>query len=188
MLNVNEFKSKISERGGLLDANRFKVILPEVEGSGLSGLDLNLLCISVDMPGRQITTQPRRIGIKEEKVADGFAVDDVNISFYMPADGSIKRYFETWAALVVPNRMGIINYKIQYQKPVTIEHLTRSGAVSHTTSLIEAFPTSLQPIELSSETTNQLSRYAVQLSYTDFTTSGNDGTTPSLVRASSTVI
>jgi len=181
MLNVNEFKSKIIERGGILDVNKFKVILPQVQGSGLSGEDLNLLCISVDMPGRQITTQPRRIGIKEEKVADGFAVDDVNITFYMPADGSIKKYFETWAALAVPNRMGIVNYKVQYQKPVTIEHLTRSGAVSHTTSLIEAFPTSLQAIELSSETTNQLSRYAVQLSYTDFTTSGSDGTASSLL-------
>ena len=177
MLNINEFISKISEKGGILDVSRFKVILPQVQGSDLSGEDLNLLCISVDMPGRQITTQPRRIGIKEEKVADGFAVDDVNITFYMPADGSIKKYFETWASLVVPNRMGIVNYKIEYQKPVIIEHLTRLGTVSHTTSLIEAFPTSLQAIELSSENTNQLSRYAVQLSYTDFTTSGSDGTT-----------
>ena len=116
MLNVNEFKSKIIERGGILDVNRFKVILPRIEGSNLNGLDLNLFCISVDMPGRQITSQPRRIGIKEEKMADGFAVDDVNMSFYMPADGSVKKYFETWASKAVQNLQGEIGYKVDYEK------------------------------------------------------------------------
>ena len=169
MLNVNEFKSKIIERGGILDVNRFKVILPRIEGSNLNGLDLNLFCISVDMPGRQITSQPRRIGIKEEKMADGFAVDDVNMSFYMPADGSVKKYFETWASKAVQNFRGEIGYKVDYEKDVSIQQLKRDGTISHEVLLREAFPTSLQPIELSSETTNQLSRFSVQLSYTDFT-------------------
>lgn len=169
MLNVNEFKSKISERGGILDVNRFKVILPRIEGSNLNGLDLNLFCISVDMPGRQITSQPRRIGIKEEKMADGFAVDDVNMSFYMPADGSVKAYFENWASKAVQNLQGEIGYKVDYEKDVGIQQLKRDGTISHEVVLREAFPTSLQPIELSSETTNQLARYSVQLSYTDFT-------------------
>jgi len=173
MLNVNEFKSKIIEKGGLLDANRFKVILPRIEGSDVSGEDLNLFCIAVDMPGRQITSQPRRIGIKEEKMADGFAVDDVNISFYMPADGSIKKYFETWASKAVQNNTAnggpqFIGYKIDYEKEVGIQQLKRDGSVSHEVLLREAFPTSLQAIEMSSENTNQLSRYSVQLSYTDF--------------------
>tara|TARA_Y100000114_G_scaffold46470_1_gene42243 strand:- start:3527 stop:4066 length:540 start_codon:yes stop_codon:yes gene_type:complete len=168
MLNVNTFKSKIIEKGGILDNNRFKVILPQIDGSTLTGEDLNLFCISVDMPGRQITTQPRRIGLKEEKVADGFLVDDVNISFYMPADGSIKQYFETWAQKAVLNVQGRIGYKVDYQKNVMIQQLKRDESVSHQVLLREAFPTSLQAIELSSETTNQLSRYSVQLSYTDF--------------------
>lgn len=168
MLNVNEFKSKISERGGLLDTSKFRIRLPQVPGMTIGERDLNLFCISVDMPGRQITTQPRRIGIKEEKIADGFATDDCNVSFYMPADGVIKNYFEKWAAFAVPNEIGIVNYKVAYAKTVIIEHLTKLGTVSHSVKLLEAFPTSLQSIELSNETTNQLSRYAVQLSFTDF--------------------
>ena len=63
---------------------------------------------------------------------------------------------------------GRIGYKVDYQKNVMIQQLKRDESVSHQVLLREAFPTSLQAIELSSETTNQLSRYSVQLSYTDF--------------------
>jgi len=57
---------------------------------------------------------------------------------------------------------------VDYEKDVRIQQLKRDETVSHEVLLREAFPTSLQAIELSSETTNQLSRYSVQLSYTDF--------------------
>ena len=45
MLNVNEFKSKISERGGLLDTSKFKIRLPQVPGMTIGERDLNLFSL-----------------------------------------------------------------------------------------------------------------------------------------------
>ena len=168
-MNINSFVRKVSEKEGLLDVNRFKVILPFIKGAGLATTeDLQLLCSSVTLPGRQIMTQERRIGIKSEKVADGYAVDDVTLEFYMPADNSIKKYFETWARKTVPNDEGIVNFKVDYQKEVQIHHLKRDGSTSNMCTLRDAFPTTLNSVELSSEATNVLARYNVQLSYTDW--------------------
>ncbi len=167
-MRIEEFKSSVTSRGGILPSNRFKVTLPAI--SGISAKDADLLCVEASSPGRQIVTQPRRIGLKEEKIADGFAVDDVTLRFYLTADSYIKRYFESWIELTVPSRQGVIRYKTNYQKPVKISQLHKDETVSYTTTLLDAFPTTLQAVELGAEQTNTLTMYAVQMSYTDFIT------------------
>ncbi len=167
-LNINSFLSKVNEKRGLLSPSKFKVELPSIESVNISRESLNLMCINANMPGRQLMSQDRRIGLKVEKVVDAYAVDDVTFEFYMPADGSIKKYFETWGELAVPSRGGTIRYKSEYEKDVNIWQLNKEGELVHGCRLIEAFPTTLQAMELSSETQNILSRYSVQLSYTDW--------------------
>ena len=44
--------------------------------------ELNTLCRGASLPGKQILTADRRIGMNNEKVAYGYAVTDLNLSFY----------------------------------------------------------------------------------------------------------
>ena len=78
-MRVDKLKSIISQKQGIAHQNKFFVELPQIGGISLE--DLNLLCRSTSLPGKQILTHERRIGMKFEKVAYGYAVDDVTLSF-----------------------------------------------------------------------------------------------------------
>ena len=54
---------------------------------------LNVFCQTVNLPGKQITTSPREIGIKFEKMIGGYAVDDISITFLLTNNFAAKRYF-----------------------------------------------------------------------------------------------
>ena len=92
--SIDNLKSKIQQRGGLARPNRFLVELPPL--AGVSTEEMNILCRSARLPGKQILTADRRIGMEFEKIAYGYAVEDVTMSFLMLKDYSIKKYFDAW--------------------------------------------------------------------------------------------
>ena len=93
-MNIDQLKSVATKSKGFASANQFMVTLPSL--GKYDTRDLNILCTNVNMPGRQILTQERLIGIKGRKMPNGFASDDVNMTFYVMNDYMIKSYFEDW--------------------------------------------------------------------------------------------
>ena len=55
----------------------------------------------VQLPGRQILTQERIIGMKQKKVAYGYAEEDVSMTFYVMNDYGIKEYFDEWQSRII---------------------------------------------------------------------------------------
>jgi hypothetical protein len=89
-------------------ANQYSVEMPPQLGTDqitkLLGMDpktANILCKSVTMPGKQILTLDRQVGIFNEKVVNGFAVDDVTMVFYALNDYGVKKYFDSWCRAMV---------------------------------------------------------------------------------------
>ena len=91
---IDDLKALISSKGGVARSNVFAVALPPI--AGLRSRELNLLCSRVNLPGRQITTANRDIGLITQKVADNHAYDDVSLSFRCLNDYGIREYFEAW--------------------------------------------------------------------------------------------
>ena len=94
MSSIDDFKNKISNHRGLAKPNRYEVRLPRL--SHIPGFEtdiegLNLMCSNVNLPGKQILTADREIGIKFEKVPYGYAVDDISLTFYLTNDYQAKR-------------------------------------------------------------------------------------------------
>ena len=109
---MEDLKGKLISKNGMAMSNQYSVEMPSEVGSGLdggvktklkgmSGTTANLLCKSVSMPGKQITTLDRQIGIFSEKVVNGFAVDDVTMTFYALNDYGAKKYFDTWRSAML---------------------------------------------------------------------------------------
>ena len=71
-MSIDVIKSTISAGGGYAKPNRFLVELPAL--AGLNTRQINTLCKTTALPGKQILTHDRRIGMKFEKVAYGYAV------------------------------------------------------------------------------------------------------------------
>lgn len=108
--SVDYLKSLISQKNGIARPNLFRVKLPSLPGA--TSEEMNILCKDVQLPGRQIITNERRIGMQLEKVPYGYAVTDVNITFHVLNDYGVKEYFDTWQELAVRQS----TYEVGYQK------------------------------------------------------------------------
>ena len=184
-MNIDQLKGVASKGRGFARANAFKVFLPSLDGQ-YDTTDLNVLCTNVNLPGRQIMTQERLIGIKGVKMPTGFVSDDISMTFYVMNDYTIREYFEKWQNKVVNQDTFEIGYSTDYAKDVTIKQLTRGVALdlpidkffglnvdidirsqastAYECKLLGAYPTTMNQIELNNEL-DGLVQLNVQLSY-----------------------
>ena len=140
--DIDAFKSTVTGGAGLAMANMFLVQLP-VSIPGIPNINsrtLNILCKSVQLPGRQVTTAPKIIGPKEVKHAYGILEDDVAMNFQVLNDYKIKNYFEKWQNLVINENTRELNYFNEYTRDVKIFQLRKrsGGAVKVGTALAVA--------------------------------------------------
>lgn len=110
--SIDQFKSLINNKNGLARSNLFRVKLPSLPGARSE--EMNILCKDVNLPGRQILTNERQIGMQNVKVPYGYAVQDVSMTFHVLNDYGVKEYFETWQNLAVNQN----RYEVGYQKGV----------------------------------------------------------------------
>lgn len=184
--SVDTFKSEL--RQGIAMNNVWRVLLPSLPGS--SGRQLNLLCKTANMPGRQILTNDRQYGMKMQKVAYGYAVDDVTLSFHLLNDYGVKNYFDNWTAMAIDQENQETSYKKEYCFDVVIQQLRKDAIldlgfsfsfgpiningdiitpdqISYTCVLEDAFPTTMNAQEFTNDQGGQ-SELSVQLSYSNW--------------------
>lgn len=209
--SIDQFKSLINNKNGLARSNLFRVKLPSLPGA--TSEEMNILCKDVNLPGRQILTNERQIGMQNIKVPYGYAVQDVSMTFHVLNDYGVKEYFETWQNLAVNQN----RYEVGYQKGVggyarqveieqfrkvkrlprrfTNEFRSETGLqqflpklsdfeivqdvfglqdqlndlVIYRCKLIDAFPTSMNAIQLNNEL-DGIVELNIQMSYTNWET------------------
>ena len=184
MASIEQLKSQISKSGGLARPNQFLIELPSGDSRAL-----NILCTRASLPGKQILTHDRRINMQFEKIAYGFAVDDVNLSFLLTNDYSAKAYFNNWRNKILNEETLRVKYKTEYQEYVRIHQLKRPifginrdvniGPLSfnldinlsedsiYSVELIDAFPTTTSAVDFSNDL-DAISEMTVSLSYTNW--------------------
>lgn len=166
-LNIQNFKSLL-DTTGFAQPNKYKIMLPTVNfGTAIDMEELNLLCDEVNLPGKQILTNERQIGVKFEKMVNGYAVDDLSLTFYLTNNYNAKRYFEEWSQSAITYNRGEVVYKNEYVKDFSIFQLDTEGNEIYGCKIFEAFPTTLNPVQMANQLTD-VTRYNVQLSYTDW--------------------
>jgi len=168
-LNISDFKT-IVDTQGLAKGNLFEVeILSVGFDTDIDMRSLNFLCTRVNLPGKQILTNDRQIGIKFEKMVNGYGVDDLSLTFLLTNNYNVKNFFEEWAASSISYNEQELRYKNTYTKDIKVFQLNQESKRIHGCLIKEAFPTTLNPIELGNLNT-EVSEYNVQLSYTDWET------------------
>lgn len=188
-MNIDQLKGVASKGRGFASANQFLVELPSLDGQ-YDTRDLNILCTNVNLPGRQIMTQERIIGPKARKMPNGFASDDINLTFHVMNDYNIRKYFETWQNKVINQDTFEIGYANNFCKQVRIQQLRKGMAfdfpidkifglnldldirtrdsIVYECTLKDAYPTTMSAIEFNNDQ-DGLVRLSVQLSYTNWT-------------------
>lgn len=199
--SIEDIKALMNTKLGFARPNKFLVTLPTVgvgggllngiigafsgTGGGASPRELNILCSNATMPAKQVLTNDRRIGMEFQKVAYGYAVDDVSMTFYLMNDYGIKDYFDSWRSTILDEFGQASNYKNEYAKTVTIHQLRQplkgfskqvgpirfnaglGGGSVYSVDLLEAFPIASSAIELNNEL-DGLVQLTVTFAYTNW--------------------
>lgn len=204
MPTIDELKGMASSKLGFARSNNFMVQMPSLASSPfgfLSGFvpsipgvtpasnpstrELNILCKNVSLPGKQILTSERAIGMRKEKVAYGYAVDDVTMTFHLLNDYGVMNYFDDWRSKILDEKNMTVGFKRDYAKDVIIHQLRRplintartlgpirvnlgaGGGSVYSVKLIDAFPTTLNSIAFSNDL-DGLVEVTVTFSYTNW--------------------
>ena len=203
--SVEELKALANTKLGFARPNRFLVTFPtsfggsggilgsvlgllNIGGGGASGRELNILCSNTTLPAKVTLTSERRIGMEFQKIAYGYAVDDVSMTFYLMNDYGVKEYFDAWRNSAIPEDGGnafTSNYKSSYDKSITIHQLRQplkgfsrqvgpirfglglGGGSVYSVELLEAFPVATSAIELNNEL-DGLVQLTVTFAYTNW--------------------
>ncbi len=199
--SIEDIKALMNTKLGFARPNKFLVTLPTVGvgggllngiigafsgmGGGASPRELNILCSNATMPAKQVLTNDRRIGMEFQKVAYGYAVDDVSMTFYLMNDYGIKDYFDSWRSTILDEFGQASNYKNEYAKTVTIHQLRQplkgfskqvgpirfnaglGGGTVYSVDLLDAFPIAASAIELNNEL-DGLVQLTVTFAYTNW--------------------
>ena len=196
--SVDELKALVNTKLGFARPNRFLVTLPSFGGGGLFGIftdgasprELNILCSQASLPAKSILTNERRIGMEYQKMAYGYQIDDVTLTFYMMNDYGVKEYFDTWRNIVINENSMESNYKNDYARTITIHQLRQplagftkqlgpirfrggiGGGTVYSVDLLEAFPINTSEIQLNNEL-DGLVQMDVVIGYTNWRRSTN---------------
>jgi hypothetical protein len=164
--SVNQLKGVIGNRGGAAQGNRFRV---QVMSPALGwDEDLSLLCKSVTMPGKQILSVDRQVGASFQKIAYGYASEDVTLSFLLTNDYSAKDFFEEWQQRAVNMDEQFDTHRPRFKNEYSFDtHITaidKAGNDVYRVVLVKAYPTTVNAIEYSDENDGVI-QLSVQLSY-----------------------
>ena len=208
--SVDELKALAHTKLGFARPNRFLVTFPtsfggsggilgsvlgllNIGGGGASGRELNILCSNTTLPAKVTLTNERRIGMEFQKVAYGYAVDDISMTFYLMNDYGVKEYFDAWRNTAIPEEGGnafTSNYKSTYAKSITVHQLRQplkgfsrqvgpirfglgiGGGSVYSVELLEAFPVATSAIELNNEL-DGLVQLTVTFAYTNWRRASN---------------
>ena len=199
--SIEDIKALANTKLGFARPNKFLVTMPTVGvgggllagligafsggGGGASPRELNILCSNATMAAKQILTNDRRIGMEFQKIAYGYAVDDVSMTFYLMNDYGIKDYFDSWRSTILDEVGQASNYKNEYAKTVTIHQLRQplkgfskqlgpirfnagfGGGSVYSVDLLEAFPIASSAIELNNDL-DGLVQLTVTFAYTNW--------------------
>ena len=127
MASINELKGLASRRGGFAQSSQYLVKLPSL--GFFDSRDLNLLCKATSVPGRQILTSDRKIGIKDTKVAYGYALDPLSMTFQVLNDYGVRTYFDVWQNNIINQATQSPNYKSEYTHDIQIVQLRKGVGI-----------------------------------------------------------
>jgi hypothetical protein len=205
-MSIERLKSLISKKGGLARANRFNVMFTPPSGtllnlnlqgaisSAISGnfnaknfindpRDISMLCDSVVIPGKQISTFEHQTVHQTVKIPYGYVQDDVELGFLLTNDYYMKTIFDKWINSIVDLEKYCVAYKDDITCDVVIQQLDEQDVPIYGVKLEGAYPVSMSEVALSNESTNQIQKMNVSFAYDKCVPEGALSSTGSLIKS-----
>lgn len=198
MNSIDNLKATISKKGGVAMQNRFqiffqpptankvksllnkdpKTLIGDLARNALTGgkpgnlipdpRDISILCESVSIPGRQITTLEYTAERQAIKIPYSFINEDVTMSFILTNDYYMKKMFDSWLSGIINQTTYRVGYKKDFTTDIVIQQLNQKNIPVYSCRLENAFPVTVNAINLDSNSENTIQKVSVTLSYENF--------------------
>ena len=167
--SVDDFKSEVLGKG-LARTNRFEVIIiapPGFDVTGSTASRVSLLCETASFPLLNITTKQHRIygPAYQRPVTSEYGGEGIPFTFHVDRNMDIKVFFDNWMQNIVFRDSYNVAYQSSYVTDVEIYQLDEQNNYTYGIKLLEAFPRSLNVMELNHSAQNQTHRLTVLFAY-----------------------
>lgn len=145
--SIEDLKGQIGGSGGLAKANQFMVQLPQLPNFSVDARELNLFCTVASLPGRQITSVDYQMGTTMRKIANGYATNDISMTFLVANNHVVRQYFEAWQALAhdpVTREIGYFDEYVRDVKVSTLERGLRLNLIKKQLGFVDKVPSFLR--------------------------------------------
>ena len=167
--SLENFKASVLGEG-LAKTNRFEVrIIPP------SGFDdaytyskkVSLYCETASFPLLNINTKPHRIygPVFQRPVTSEYGGEGIPLTFHLDQKMDVKVYFENWIQNIVNRNTYNVAYQDDYTGEIELYQLNDIEEITYGIKLIEAFPRSMNLLELNNAAQNQTHRLTVLFAY-----------------------
>jgi hypothetical protein len=164
MPSIQDLQSTIKRRAGLARGNRFRIIIANPI-AGEDGKDLTLLCESCTLPGRQILSTDFSVWRNDNKVPTGYSDEDVQCVFILTNDYYVKDLFDKWLVKIINPVSYLAEYTPNFAKTVLIQQLNEDDQPVYEVKLPNAWPLSVNSVELNNESENSIQKLTVTFTY-----------------------
>jgi len=210
-MSIDTLKASIDSKGGLARTNRYNVIFtpptqsllnlnPETlvgalaSGQSLSiknlisdPRDISLLCESVSIPSRSISTLDYMADRQSNKFPYTHIDEDVTMSFLLTNDYYMKTMFDNWLSSIIDVDRYKLGYKDDYSTDVIIQQLNGKNIPVYGVKLEKAFPISVAAIELNTTSENEYAKLGVTFAYDKYVVEGPLSSTASALKSAASL-
>jgi hypothetical protein len=169
--SLRNFRSEVSRRG-LARPTRFEVIIPTPIGlrSSFTSQETNivsLFCEAAVLP-------PQIIGVKQQRIIGPayqrpvgveFGGEGLPMTFLLDQQMDVKGFFDSWLNKVVHPFQFYVSYPDQYVTNIDIHQLDEQNNYTYSIRLVDAFPRSMNIVDLNHSNQNQISKLNVNFAY-----------------------
>lgn len=183
---LNDFQSQVFSKG-LAENNKFEMLIatpPALSnvGTNLSGL-VNMMCEISNFPPLNLMVRPMNLygPAHQRPVSIDYGGDGIAASFYLDREMNVKRFFDLWMTSIVNGSTDNVSYQNDYITNIVIRQLSDGQGglqnaatfnprgvteeATYAVQLEEAFPRSMNLVDLNTGSQNQISRLTVVFAF-----------------------
>lgn len=162
---IQEFLSSFKE--DLARPSRFdvKINIPLDLTNIIDARTLALRCENAVLPGRTLNTTDLKIYGPQEKIPYQSSYEDVTFTFIVTGNMLEKVLFNTWIEKINPSDNWNFEFKDKYVADISVTQYDISDNEIHTVNLIEAFPVSVNQLDLDWSNDNTYHKLNVTFAY-----------------------
>ena len=168
--NLSQFIGAV-RNDSLARVNRFEVFINAPNSLTFKNKSnagaVSLYCEVASLPPVNISTKSFKIfgPTYQRPFSAEYGGEGISLTFHVDRDMQVKKFFDEWTAKVVDPDSGFVGFQEDYISTIRLRQLNEQDEVTYELELEEAFPRSVNLLELNNSAQNQTHRLNVLFAY-----------------------